>query len=1451
MDRDLVVTVLFDFEYHSSDGQRVHMHKDEEFLVIQQTNSDWWQVIRSGERKPFYAPTQYLKVQPRPRPQLPPKVKPVKRNARDSRRAPLSITDAERHISCEDDAPGDETPGRRRCNSLEDAAAGSSSVETLDDSPPAPVSRPAPGGTPQATELHAAAGGQADTTPGRGATPRLPPSRHRRPRISKDLWARRKSWSVDERSRTWELVRPEAAPAPAAATSTASLDGRHRAPPDKRPDKKASAAAAADRSRAGAEQDAVPSAEPSAEAVAATAAVAGSAVGTVTESVTETTAAVKAERVAATATAPDTSAVTVPSVAAVTEPGPGPKTVIGVRAEPGVGTDPRPPRPAERPVPTPRPTVEGAERRPALPSAVNKPPPPPVPVPVTAVPAASVRDAADSSASDGRTGVSGVAPRPAGESGSDVGQRRTSTGGVDGLEPVRAAAVSADSAGASRANLESVRPESRQRATEERVRRPAPRRIEAPSVDSSSKANRAVTEPPQSTDSGRVTGASANPSARVSGGAAAGSDSYRVAGESAEGSGQRRVSIESAGARRVPVDSVEVTAPRQPAGSITEAAGPKREHGRFKQEVLKLISRSRRSEERRSSDGAPSRSRPTADFWDRSGPRQQDGRPAPPPAAQKRPTTLERETVTSGDRSAPISGVIMKSASVELTRTVAGPVEQAVAAERAERGPRPDVLPSADGAESPPGLHRQTSYDRTLQSFSTFSNLRSARIDLAGHNASFKRTAERLRRPPDREAERARRPTAGRQVEPPRVDGPPRPPVPPKTLQLRLQPAADGLPTTPDDGDWSDSEPAGSESESGSWERLDQMKAALYFANPLMPRSGLSRSADHLPVPLPRTRLTEISPPQSRQPPPVPHILETPIRSLHDGWGEYLHHGRKYYYNVDTQSSTWKPPRRNVKSPATSPDKSVSDPSRPTAEAGTPVLEVDVPLVPLPPGWRRRVDSTGELCYVRDSSPTRWYSNQNEDDHVYFFKEGSNSSTWTLPSAENGASQMARDTSVSVLQESVSPRPVPVGGVPSVLQVARGQRGRSLVYPPAPTTEPPPPQLVSGNQTHTILNQGTLNHTRLAKETSWRARKSWAPCRVVLTDRSLFLFKDTRSNAGMPPHWGKAGLRPDTNVDLAGAFVDWEREASSRKNVFQIRTVSGLRLLLQDDDALTANHWFDAIKRAIAGVPCSTNQLPVPRHVTADDRLTRSRSVRFTAGPESQEDLSRDNSTIKDRLRRFFRARPPADSLVSRGILKDEPVFGGHLAALCTVEDSTVPRFVTECIAAIEAKPEHLRMDGVYRASGNLSQVQRIRCEVDQDNYQVLYDEEDVHVLTGALKLFFRELKEPLIPFAVLPEALRAAGLTAKPDQVAAFRRMVVALPPPNRDTLATLLAHLNRVTELQEFNRMHAHNLAIVFGPTLMWAEQESPDLALDLMRQNRVVEALLELRTEVFDSP
>ena len=68
-----------------------------------------------------------------------------------------------------------------------------------------------------------------------------------------------------------------------------------------------------------------------------------------------------------------------------------------------------------------------------------------------------------------------------------------------------------------------------------------------------------------------------------------------------------------------------------------------------------------------------------------------------------------------------------------------------------------------------------------------------------------------------------------------------------------------------------------------------------------------------------------------------------------------------------------------------------------------------------------------------------------------------------------------------------------------------------------------------------------------------------------------------------------------------------------------------------------------------------------------------------------------------------------------------------------------------------------LDFDGLYRISGNQAQIQKLRFLVDSTEDYNLSDY-DVNVLTGALKLFFRELKEPLIPFKlynILSETIR------------------------------------------------------------------------------------------------
>lgn len=443
------------------------------------------------------------------------------------------------------------------------------------------------------------------------------------------------------------------------------------------------------------------------------------------------------------------------------------------------------------------------------------------------------------------------------------------------------------------------------------------------------------------------------------------------------------------------------------------------------------------------------------------------------------------------------------------------------------------------------------------------------------------------------------------------------------------------------------------------------------------------------------------------------------------------------------------------------------------------------------------------------------------------------------------------------------------------------------------------------SSTQRVLRQGVLQKTKLT-ENGKKIRKNWTSSWVVLTDLFLFMFKESAGSSakGHPPPPSSSGAtapanKPELCVDLNGATIEWAAVKSSRKGVFQVSTLLGIQLLLQDEDETNAVVWFNDIKKAIQRLPCGSSKgypSPVPSPKKAGHHhqrlltppsptdgggapgltkqgsrkggkgLGRSRSTKPVPFLGSTEDLTAPSSAgngggggtnperqvkLRDKLRKFFVRRPTVETLVKKGIWKDEPVFGCRLSALCAADESTVPKFVQEVVRLIESSPENMKADGIYRASGNLSQIQKIRCQVDQYNWAVLEIEEDVHVLTGCLKLFFRELKEPLIPCELFERALQATSIGAGPERTRKYREIIESLPAENYDTLEYLLRHLLRITEYREANRMHISNLAIVFGPTLMWAATASNNLALDMMQQNLVVEALLNNYHQIFGSP
>ncbi|KAF7240332.1 Rho GTPase-activating protein 9 [Varanus komodoensis] len=399
-----------------------------------------------------------------------------------------------------------------------------------------------------------------------------------------------------------------------------------------------------------------------------------------------------------------------------------------------------------------------------------------------------------------------------------------------------------------------------------------------------------------------------------------------------------------------------------------------------------------------------------------------------------------------------------------------------------------------------------------------------------------------------------------------------------------------------------------------------------------------------------------------------------------------------------------------------------------------------------------------------------------------------------------------------------------------------------------------------------VERSGQLNKTKIA-EGGRKLRKCWAPSWLVLAGNSLMFYKEPK----VATAWTPFGTRPESSVDLRGARIEWARDLSSKRNVIHFRTVTGNEYLLQSDSETVSQDWYQAIKGVIRRLD-EENPLDEPLLYP----LYRSNSADLVDLSADEEDdlglpkapASPDRAykkRVKSKLRRFIAKRPPLQSLQEKGLIRDQ-VFGCRLEALCQREGSTVPRFVRQCVEAVEQKG--LDADGIYRVSGNLAIIQKLRFIVDRERAvtsdgRYVFPEQrchedklhltdpqwdDVHVITGALKLFFRELPEPLVPYSLFDEFIAAVKLPDLKEKISKLAGLIQSLPQSNRDTLQYLLEHLRKVMELSDVNRMTTQNIGIVFGPTLLRHECDATSLVEGMVYQNQVVELLLTEFMSIF---
>uniref|UniRef100_A0A8C8F6E4 Rac GTPase-activating protein 1 n=1 Tax=Oncorhynchus tshawytscha TaxID=74940 RepID=A0A8C8F6E4_ONCTS len=181
------------------------------------------------------------------------------------------------------------------------------------------------------------------------------------------------------------------------------------------------------------------------------------------------------------------------------------------------------------------------------------------------------------------------------------------------------------------------------------------------------------------------------------------------------------------------------------------------------------------------------------------------------------------------------------------------------------------------------------------------------------------------------------------------------------------------------------------------------------------------------------------------------------------------------------------------------------------------------------------------------------------------------------------------------------------------------------------------------------------------------------------------------------------------------------------------------------------------------------------------------------------------------------------------------------------VQSPMIPSLVVHCVNEIEQRGLH--ETGLYRLSGSDRTVKELKEKfLRGKTVPLLSKVDDIHCVTGLLKDFLRNLKEPLLTFRLNHTFMEAAELADEDNSIALMYQTISDLPQANRDTLAFLAIHLQRVAQSLD-TKMDITNLARVFGPTIVGHAVPDPEpvtILQDTKRQPKVIERLLGLPVE-----
>ncbi|XP_028734200.1 rho GTPase-activating protein 22 isoform X4 [Peromyscus leucopus] len=152
------------------------------------------------------------------------------------------------------------------------------------------------------------------------------------------------------------------------------------------------------------------------------------------------------------------------------------------------------------------------------------------------------------------------------------------------------------------------------------------------------------------------------------------------------------------------------------------------------------------------------------------------------------------------------------------------------------------------------------------------------------------------------------------------------------------------------------------------------------------------------------------------------------------------------------------------------------------------------------------------------------------------------------------------------------------------------------------------------------------------------------------------------------------------------------------------------------------------------------------------------------------------------------------------------------------------PLLVEQCVDFIRERG--LSEEGLFRMPGQANLVRDLQDSFDCGEKPLFDSTTDVHTVASLLKLYLRELPEPVIPFARYEDFLSCAQLLTKDEGEGTLElaKQVSNLPQANYNLLRYICRFLDEVQAHANVNKMSVQNLATVFGPNILRPQIEDP---------------------------